>query len=93
VTTLGIAALVSLIVFSGNGDVDWRVASLLAIGSIAGAFLGAQLALGPHAAKWVFRLLILVLGLEVVRLGLRLWSPTLLTALPLLHNIFQVRAV
>jgi uncharacterized membrane protein YfcA len=89
VTTLGIAALVSLIVFSGNGDVDWRVALLLAIGSIAGAFLGAQLALGPHAAKWVFRLLILVLGLEVVRLGLRLWSPTLLTALPLLHNIFQ----
>ena len=27
VTTLGIAALVSLIVFSGNGDIDWRVAA------------------------------------------------------------------
>ena len=89
VTTLGIAALVSLVVFSGNGDIDWRVASLLAVGSIAGAFLGARLALGPHAAKWVFRLLILVLGLEVVHLGLRLWSPGTLGALALLHNHFQ----
>lgn len=89
VTTLGIAALVSLIVFSGNGDIDWRVASLLAVGSVAGAFLGARLALGPHAAKWVFRLLILVLGLEVIHLGLRLWSPGTLGALALLHNNFQ----
>jgi uncharacterized membrane protein YfcA len=86
VTTLGIAALVSLVVFSGNGEIDWRVASLLAVGSIAGAFLGARLALGPHAAKWVFRLLILVLGLEVIHLGLRIWSPGTLAALALLPN-------
>ena len=88
-TTLGLAALVSLIVFSGRGEIDWRVASLLAIGSAAGAFLGARLPLGPRAAKWVFRLLILVLGLEVIHLGLRLWSPGTLGALALLHNSFQ----
>ena len=65
------------------------MASLLAVGRIGGAFLGARLALGPHAAKWVFRLLILVLGLEVIHLGLRLWSPGTHGALALLHNNFR----
>ena len=36
VTTLGLAALVSLLIFSGQGQVDWRVAGLLAAGSIVG---------------------------------------------------------
>lgn len=77
VASLGVAALVSLIVFSGRGDVDWRVASLLAVGSVIGALLGARLSLGPHAAKWVFRLLILVLALEVVHLVLSLLWPNI----------------
>lgn len=80
VTALGAAALVSLVVFSGKGEIDWGTASYLAIGSIAGAFLGARLALGPHAAKWVFRLLILVLVLEVVHLALGIWAPGVLGA-------------
>lgn len=69
VTALGLAALVSLIIFSGRGDVDWRVASLLAAGSVLGALLGARLALGPHAAKWVFRLLVAAVLVEVVHLA------------------------
>ena len=68
VTTLGLAALVSLLIFSGQGQVDWRVAGLLAAGSIVGALLGARLALGPNAAKWVFRLLIAALLIEVIHL-------------------------
>lgn len=68
VASLGLAALISLVIFSDRGEIDWPAASFLAIGSILGAFLGARLALGPHAAKWVFRLLIVVLGIEVVRL-------------------------
>lgn len=78
VTALGAAALISLLVFSGRGEIDWHTASLLAVGSIIGAFLGARLALGPHAAKWVFRLLVLVLVIEVVHLGLGIWAPGVL---------------
>lgn len=80
VTALGAAALVSLLVFAGKGEIDWHTASFLAIGSVLGAFLGARLALGPHAAKWVFRLLVLVLVIEVVHLGLGIWAPGLLGA-------------
>lgn len=69
VTTLGLAALVSLIIFSAQGYVDWRVASLLAVGSVLGALLGARLALGPHAAKWVFRLLVAAVLVEGVHLA------------------------
>lgn len=80
VTALGAAALVSLLVFSGNSEIDWGAAAFLAIGSVLGAFLGARLALGPHAAKWVFRLLVLVLVIEVVHLGLGIWAPGVLGA-------------
>ena len=66
VTTLELAALVSLLIFSGQGQVDWRVAGLLAAG-IVGALLQARLALGPNAAKWVFRLLIAA-AIEVIHL-------------------------
>lgn len=68
VAALGLAALVSLLVFAGKSQIDWTAASFLAVGSVLGAFLGARLALGPHAAKWVFRLLIVVLAAEVIRL-------------------------
>ena len=77
VAALGMAALVSVLVFAGKGEIDWQAASLLSVGSIAGALLGARLALGPHAAKWVFRLLVLVLAIEVIHLVLGLWSPQL----------------
>lgn len=75
VTVLAVAALVSIGVFSSDDEINWRVAGFLALGSVAGALLGARLALGPHAAKWVFRLLILVLALEVAHLILGVVAP------------------
>lgn len=82
VTALGTAALVSLLVFAGKGEIDWHAASLLAVGSVLGAFLGAKLALSPHAAKWVFRLLVFVLVLEVAHLVMGLWWPHATAGVP-----------
>lgn len=81
VVALGSAALVSALIFWSHGKIDWRTASLLAVGSVVGALLGARLALGPHAAKWVFRLLLAVLAIEVVRLVIALEAQGTLPAL------------
>lgn len=72
--TMGLAALVSLLIFAEQGQINWTYAALLSVGSVVGALLGSRLALGAHAARWVFRLLVLVLVLEAVRLGVTLLS-------------------
>lgn len=71
VAALGSAGLISLLIFTQQAVVAWRPALILAAGSVVGASLGARLALGPNAAKWVFRLLVLVLVSELVPLVIR----------------------
>lgn len=66
VVLLAASGLVSLLVFSWSGEVLWRQALPLMLGSALGGWLGAGLALGPNARLWIYRLLVLALGLEVV---------------------------
>jgi uncharacterized membrane protein YfcA len=65
---IGTAVAVSLLIFGWHGQVEWAWAIPLSIGSILGSLAGVRLALSPHAAKWVFRLLLAVLAFEVIRL-------------------------
>ena len=71
VVLLTASVLVSLLVFSWSGEVAWRQALPLMLGSALGGWLGAGLALGPDARLWIYRLLVLALGLEVLR---QLWQ-------------------
>ena len=67
VTTLGLAALVSLLIFSGRvrSTGGWRVCSRRQHrGGAARSAAGAR----PNAAKWVFQLLIAALLIEVIHL-------------------------
>jgi uncharacterized membrane protein YfcA len=81
------SSLVALAVFGLRGSIDWLWAVPLALSSMVGAWLAAQLALGPQATQWIFRSLVLVVGLEVVgfswRLGLQ--PGALAKLLPALH--------
>jgi uncharacterized membrane protein YfcA len=81
------SSLVALAVFGLRGSIDWLWALPLALSSMAGAWIAAQLALGPQATQWIFRSLVLVVGLEVVgfswRLGLQ--PGALARLLPALH--------
>jgi len=60
---------VSMLVFWYRGDIHWGLGMLMGLGAIAGGLLGARLAIGPQARKYVFPLLAVVLVAEVVHLG------------------------
>jgi uncharacterized membrane protein YfcA len=68
---IGLVALVSVVVFHIRGEIDWFWAIPLSVGSIIGSLIGTRVSLGPNAAKWVFWMLVFVLGLEVLRLCLQ----------------------
>ena len=68
---IGLVALLSVIVFTIRGQIDWLWAIPLSVGGVIGSLIGTRLSLGPHAAKWVFWMLICVLALESARLCLR----------------------
>ena len=54
---------------------DWLWALPLALSGMAGAHLGARLALGDGATQLIFRALIAVVGLEVLSFLWRLGLP------------------
>lgn len=60
--------LVAMGVFAVKGNVDWTLGAVLGVGSVAGGLLGASLATSPHARKWVFRLLVIVILAELMHL-------------------------
>ena len=60
--------LVAMLVFAYKGDIDWTIGAAMGVGSVVGGILGAKLATSPHARKWVFVLLVLVISAELVHL-------------------------
>lgn len=63
-------SLVAVLLFAADGDIDWRVGAVLAIGSIVGGLLGARLATAEAAKVWVYRILVLVIVGELAHLTL-----------------------
>jgi uncharacterized membrane protein YfcA len=60
--------LVAMAVFAYQGNINWTIGAVMAVGSVAGGVLGARLATSPAARKWVFRLLVIVICAELVHL-------------------------
>jgi len=60
--------LVAMAVFAYQGDINWTIGAVMAVGSIAGGVLGARLATSPAARKWVLRPLVIVICAELVHL-------------------------
>lgn len=66
VLALSVAAIV---VFVANGQVDWWLGGLMAVGQSLGAWLAARFAVNyPNSQVWVRRLLILVIVLSILKL-------------------------
>jgi uncharacterized membrane protein YfcA len=69
--SMGLPSLMAVMIFTAKGDVNWSWAVPLSVGGILGSLIGTRVSLGPNASKWVFWVLILVLGVQVIQLTLR----------------------
>ncbi|MGI8770651.1 MAG: sulfite exporter TauE/SafE family protein [Acidobacteriaceae bacterium] len=56
-------------IFAWSGSIWWKDGLVLSAGSLAGSFAGARLSRYAGARRWVFRLLVAAISLEVVHLG------------------------
>ncbi|MFM8526226.1 MAG: sulfite exporter TauE/SafE family protein [Cyanobacteriota bacterium] len=61
----------ALLIFVLRGQMLWSWALPLALASSVGALIGSRVALGEQASRWIYNTLLLVIGTEVIRLGLR----------------------
>jgi len=58
----------ALAIFVWNGQVDWLLGFVLAIGNTAGGWVGARMATQEWAQIWVYRLLLLIVVASAVRM-------------------------
>ncbi len=65
----GIAMTVAaLLVFTQQGDVDWKAGTIMSLGSMTGGWLGALIAANERSRVWVFRVLIVTIVAELIHM-------------------------
>lgn len=70
---LAVTTLVPIALFSAAGDILWTEGFVMAGGSVAGGHIGARLSTHANARVWTFRILVVVILLELAHL---LWQYT-----------------
>jgi uncharacterized membrane protein YfcA len=70
---LALTTLVPVALFWGAGDILWTEGIVMAGGSVVGGHVGARLSCHAKARVWTFRILVVVISLELVHL---LWHLT-----------------
>lgn len=66
---IAVVSGISLAVFAIDGNVDWRLGGLLAMGSLIGGYVGARFATHELAKKWTFRFLVAIIVLELIHMA------------------------
>jgi len=61
-------SVASLLIFAGAREVDWYIGLSLSAGSVIGAWTGAVLATKEWIKIWIYRILIVILLLEIYQL-------------------------
>ena len=69
--SMGLPSLMAVMIFSAKGNINWFWAVPLSVGGILGSLIGTRVSLGSNASKWIFWVLVVVLGVQVVQLALR----------------------
>jgi hypothetical protein len=70
-----VSTLVPIVMFAGHGSIRWPVGLAMSAGSICGGYLGARLTMHVRAKFWIFRILVVVLVLEIIHLGIQYVAP------------------
>jgi uncharacterized membrane protein YfcA len=66
-----VTSAIALSVFARNGEVNWEIGGVMALGAIMGGLIGARFALNPLAKVWTFRFLVIIIFLELVHIGIQ----------------------
>lgn len=64
---------ISLVVMAIDGNVNWGIGGIMAIGSISGGYIGAKFSMHPLAKTWTYRLLVVIISLELVHIAVTDW--------------------
>jgi hypothetical protein len=67
--------LVPILMFAGHGSIRWPEGLIMSAGSVAGGYFGARLTMHERAKYWIFRILVVVLVLEIVHLSIQYAAP------------------
>ena len=62
-------AAVTLPVLAIGHHIEWGSAGVMSIGALAGGLIAARVAMRPGAARWVYRLIVLILIGELAHLA------------------------
>ena len=66
---LAITSVLAVMMFAEQGVVDWRIGGQLAIGGLVGGIAGAKIALAPAATRWIYRLLVIIIMIELLHVA------------------------
>ena len=69
VLSIGLATLLSVIIFGFKGQIVWAYAIPVSVGSIIGSLIAVKLVMGAKAGKWVYALILITLLTEILRIG------------------------
>ena len=66
---LALTTLIAIALFWSKGEIRLVEGVALSVGSLMGGYFGAKLSSHIHARQWAFRMLVIVISLELVHLG------------------------
>jgi len=66
-------AAVTLPVLAIGNHIEWGSAAVMSVGALAGGLIAARLAMRPGAARWVYRLIVVILIGELAHLAFAGW--------------------
>jgi hypothetical protein len=75
VLLITVGTTIAIAMFWNHGEVRWAEGAVLSLGSVVGGYLGVLASNMPDAKSWAFRMLVIVVTLELLHLGWHYTAP------------------